>query len=158
MERRGFLATTGVGFLIPVAGCSGTVSDGSDDTESSPGAASDEKPNLGVRFEERGGDTGNLVRERILIRNESDQSIEFGGYTLRYSSGHEYVFSGGLSVEPYAEVAVLSRGEGDGIAESDPPTHYRDANLPEPVLRDGEETVRLLDRNGELLVEKLYSD
>ena len=156
MERRRFLATTGVSFLIPFAGCSDATSDNNGDNMGSE-TPSNEKPNLEIRFKEQEGDTGNPVRERIIIRNKSDHSIGIGGYTLRYSSGYEYTFSGGFSLEPYSKVAVVSQGEGDGTAESDPPTYYRDADLPELILEDGEEAVRLLNREEGLIIKEVYN-
>ena len=155
MERRGFVATAGISFIIPFVGCSDATSDDDGDNMGSE-TPSNEKPNLEILFEEQEGDTGNLVRERIIIRNESDHNIGIGGYTLRYGSGYEYTFSEEFSLEPYSKVAVVSQGKGDSTAESDPPTYYRDADLPELVLEDGEETVRLLNREEELTIEAVY--
>lgn len=45
---------------------------------------------------------------------------------------------------------------GDSVAESDPPVYYRDADLPELVLEDGEETVKLLDRERGVVSEASY--
>ena len=78
------------------------------------------------------------------------------GYTLSYSSGYEYTFTGGLTVEHGAKVAVVSQGVGDSVAESDPPVYYRDGDLPELVLEDGNETIRLLDRDGDTIIEATY--
>lgn len=50
----------------------------------------------------------------------------------------------------------MTQGVGDSVSDTDPPTYYRDAALIELVLEDGEETVRLRDGAGEVVVEATY--
>lgn len=96
-----------------------------------------------------------MKRESIIVDNLGGD-LALSGYALRYSSGYEYRFSG-LTLEPGSRVAVVSQGTGgDSVAESDPPVYYRDADLPELVLEDGEETVKLLDREREVVSEASY--
>lgn len=78
-------------------------------------------------------------------------------YTVAYSSSSEYTISGGLSLDP-ATLAGVSQDEGDSVADFDPHTYYRTAELPELVLEDGEETVRLLDTDDTPVATGPYRD
>ena len=108
-----------------------------------------------IRFEEQKSDSSNLGRERVVIKNVSGTTKSPTAFTLDYSSGYEYAFEQ-LSLENRSSVAVVSRGEGNSVAETDPPTYYRDADLPELVLDDGKETVELRDRDDEVVVTATY--
>lgn len=145
MDRRTVLTASGVALVTPLSGCPST------------GAGDDDDADFEIGFAEQESDTSNATRERVLIRNVSGESRFVSGYSLSYSSGYEYTFSGGLTLEAGAKVAIVTQGVGDSVAESDPPTYYRDADLPELVLADGEETVRLLDADGEVVREATYT-
>lgn len=58
----------------------------------------------------------------------------------------------------HATLAVVSQGEGDSVADSDPPTYYQTAELPELMLEEGEETVRLLDTDNTPVATGTYRD
>lgn len=167
MERRLVLDSVVVALSTPFAACLGVGTSHDEEkmeSETPPDSKGDEagtetptdgESDFEIRFEEQEGDTGNRMRERVVIKNISEQSQDIRGYSLSYSSGYEYTFSS-LPLEPRSKVAVVSQGTGDSVAESDPPTYYRDADLDELVLEDGAETVRLHDRDGERVVEATY--
>lgn len=142
MDRRALLAGAGLSFSTAVAGCLS--------------ADTNEESIFEIRFEEQEGDSAEVLRERVIVVNTSGEDRNISGYTLSYSSGYEYTFSGVLTVEAGAKVAVVSQGAGDSVAEADPPTYYRDADFPTLVLENGEETVLLFDREDELIVEATY--
>ncbi|WP_265108241.1 lamin tail domain-containing protein [Halosolutus halophilus] len=156
MKRRRVLATTGIALSAPLVGCLNTAT-GVEENNTRSQSPTDDKSDFQIRFAEQEGDTAESVRERVLIKNSSEESQYISGYTLTYSSGYEYTFSGGLTLEPRSTVAVVSQGAGDSVAESDPPTYYRNADLPELVLEDGEETIRLLNQEDELVVEETFN-
>jgi hypothetical protein len=108
-----------------------------------------------IRFEEQKSDSSNLGRERVVIRNVSGTTNPLTAFTLEYSSGYQYTFEQ-LSLEDRSSVAVVSQGEGNSVTEADPPTYYRDADLPELVLDDGKETIELRDRDDEVVVTATY--
>lgn len=143
MHRRTLLVGAGFSLTAAVAGCLRTV-------------IIDESP-FDLRFEEQTDDSADTVRERVIVDNISGEDQSISGYTLAYSSGYEYTFSGRLILEAGAKVAVISQGAGESVAESDLPTYYQDASLPELVLEDGNETVRLFDKEDNLLVEATYA-
>ena len=154
MNRRAALAAAGVALTTPLPGCL-SLGSGDDDGQSDTPAGGE--ATFDLEFAEREGDSSTHVRERIVVRNVSGERQNVRGYTLAYSSGYEYVFGGRLTLEPGSTVAVVTRGGRDGVADSDPPKYYRDADLPELVLADGAETVRLLDRDDEVVVEATYA-
>ena len=117
----------------------------------------DEEEEFKIRFEEQESESSNVGRERVVIENVSGTTKSLTAFTLDYSSGYEHTFEQ-LSLETRSEVAVVSQGEGNSVAEADPPTYYRDADLPELVLEDGKETVELRDRDNEVLVTATYED
>ncbi|WP_224338178.1 lamin tail domain-containing protein [Haloprofundus halobius] len=156
MERRTVLATVGVAFSNLLLGCLSTATDDEDDRTRSKTPTGNES-DFEVGFAEQEGDTADSVRERIQITNISGESQYVSGYTLTYSSGYEYTLTGGLSLEAQSTVAIVSQGAGDSVALTDPPTYYRDAALPELVLEDGEETVRLLNHEDEVVIEATYT-
>lgn len=156
MERRTVLATAGIALSTPLIGCVSIATDDEDDRTESKTTTGDESI-FKAGFAEQEGDTAESERERVLITNVSDESQYVSGYTLTYSSGYEYTLSGGLSLEPQSTVAIVSQGAGDSVAESDPPTYYRNAALPELVLEDGTETVRLLNGEDEVVIEASYT-
>lgn len=145
MSRRDVLTAIGTTFVVPFIGCLGTAN-----------SARKDDPDFEIRFKEHQGETANAVRERIIVMNLSKTDQNLQGYTLEYSSGYEYKFTDGPTLEPRAKVAIVSRGATTSVAESDPPTYYRDADLPSLVLEDGEETVKLLDEAGIALVVATY--
>lgn len=156
MGRRTFLTTAGIALTTPLLGCLSTATDDDDDTTRSKTPTGEESA-FEIGFAEQEGDTSESARERILITNVSGESQYISGYTLTYSSGYEYTLIGGLSLEAQSTVAIVTQGAGDSVAESDPPTYYRNADLPELVLEDGEETVRLLNGEDEVIVEATYT-
>lgn len=111
-----------------------------------------------IQFEPQTTDASASTRERVLVANVSEERQYVSGYTVSYSSGYEYAISGGLTLDPRATLAVVSHGEGDSVAETDPPTYYRNADLPELVLEDGEETVRLLDTDDDPVATAAYTE
>jgi hypothetical protein len=151
MERRTFLVAAVVFPSTAIPGCLNSATDSME-----PQTSTEDESAFEFEFEEQEGDTSESVRERVILENISGESQYISGYTLEYSSGFHYTFSGGLSLEHRSIVAVVSQGAGDSVAESDPPTYYRNADLPELVLEDGEETVGLLDRQGELVSEATH--
>ena len=156
MKRRFVLTTVGIALISPLSGCLSTGTDPDDDS-ARPETPTDEETAFEIGFAEQEGDTADTVRERILIRNVSEKNQYISGYTLMYSSGYEYTITAGLSLAPRSRVAIVTQGTGDSVAESDPPTYYRDANLPELVLEDGEESVRLLDEGDEVVQNATYT-
>jgi hypothetical protein len=108
-----------------------------------------------IRFEEQKSDSSNLGSERVVIRNVSGTTKSLTAFTLDYSSGYKYTFEQ-LSLETSSSVAIVSQGKGNSVVEADPPTYYRDADLPELVLEDGKETVELRDRDDEVVVTATY--
>ena len=155
MERRTVLTTAGIALSTSLIGCLNTASDDETDSTGSNTPTGDESA-FRVGFAEQESDTAESARERILITNVSGESQSVSGYTLTYSSGYEYTLSGSLSLEPQSTLAIVSQGAGDSVAEADPPTYYRNAALPELVLEDGEETVRLLNGDDEVVTEATY--
>ena len=156
MNRRTVLTAAGIALVTPLSGCPSTGA-GGDDDRTGAGTPIEEEAAYEIGFAEQEGNTSNAARERILITNVSGERRSVSGYTLTYSSGYEYTFTGGLTLESGGTVADVTQGAGDGVAESDPPTYYRDADLPELVLDDGEETVRLLDADDEVVREATYT-
>jgi hypothetical protein len=160
------LVLTG-GVLTPVGGCltmgdhddrSNTES-GSSDSPSSPThtpSATEAELTFEIQFEEGPADGPVVQREQVTVTNRSAEHQYVSGYTLAYSSGYEYAISGGVTLEPHATLAIVSQGEGASVAESEPPTYYQDAALPELVLTDGQETVRLLNYDDEPVVTATY--
>lgn len=142
MQRRTVLSMAGVAVVTSLVGCLSTAN-GEDEEEHK------------IRFEEQKSDSSNLGRERVVIMNTSETTKSLTAFTLDYSSGYEYTFEQ-LSLETSSSVAVVSQGEGNSVAEADPPTYYRDADLPELVLEDGKETVELHDRDNEVVVTATY--
>lgn len=166
MNRRMALGLIG-GVLTPATGClttgsnnnrtsteSGTPDDPSSptNTPSTPAAESTFK----IQFKDGPADGPVVQRERVTVTNLSEERQYVSGYTVAYSSGYEYTISGGLTLEPHATLAIVSQGEGASVAESEPPTYYQDAALPELVLTDDEETVRLLNHDDEPVVTATY--
>lgn len=146
--RRAFV-TAGLGLVgLVSSGCLGRTPGDSD------AVAGDD---IQVGFEPSTGGNSATSRERIVLENSSDSDLDLGGFVLQYESGDEYEFDG-LVLEPGAAVAVVSQGTGDAVAESDPPTYYRDAELDELVLEDGQETVELFDADGNLVLEATYRE
>lgn len=158
MDRRRFVALSTLS-LSSVTGCLNSGGRGgttpSPSETASPTETGEGQRASGIEFARQESGQSTMTRERIVITNRSSDSWNIGGYTLAYSSGHKYNFSD-LTLEPGADVAVVSRGVGDSVAESDPPTYYRNADLPELVLEDGSETMRLLDTDDEVVVEATY--
>lgn len=166
MNRRTVLVLT-AGALTPAGGCL-TAGDRSD--RSSPESVTPDHPSsptqtlvtteiesaFEIQFEEGPADGPVVQRERVTVTNLSEERRYVSGYTLAYSSGYEHAISGGLTLEPRATLAIVSRGEGASVAESEPPTYYRDAALPELVLTDGEETVRLMNHDDEPVMTATY--
>lgn len=153
MDRRTVLTTAGITLTTSLLGC---LSSATDEDDSTPSKTTTDESGFEIGFAGQAGDTSESARERILITNVSGESQYISGYTLTYSSGYEYTFTGGLSLEPRSTVAIVSQGAGGSVAEADPPTYYRDAALPELVLEDGEETVRLLDRENEPVAQATF--
>lgn len=141
--------------LVPslAAGCLAGGPD--DDPDRDDSAQRVDSSQLDVQFEPDTGGGGVKSRERVILRNVSDEPVGLSGYRLVYESGREFVFSN-LTLEPGAEVAVVSRDSSDGVAESDPPTYYRGANFDSLVLADGTETVRLVSPDGTVVLEADY--
>lgn len=156
MKRRTALTMTGLAFSTTFVGCLSVAPEDAEE-QRQPETSIDTGLTVEIKFTEQDGETSGTKREQILIRNTSGEAQSLSGYTLTYSSGYEYTFSGGLSLEPQSSVAIVSRGTGDYVAESDPPKYYRDANLSEFVLEDGKETVRLLNQENEVVVEASYN-
>lgn len=154
MERRTIFKMVGIGLSTPFAGC---LSSAPTNNEEHTDESGDDMAGVEIEFIEEKEDASDSKSEQVLLRNNSDENQRISGYTLTYSSGYEYTFSGGLSLEPGARVAVVSQGTGDHVAESDPPKYYRDADLPELVFEDGKETVRLLNQNDEVVVEASFN-
>jgi len=167
MNRRIVLVLTS-GVLTPAAGC---LTRGSDDDQSSTESRTPDDSSVTtntlsttgaestfeIKFEEGPADGPVVQRERVIVTNLSEDRQYVSGYTLAYSSGYEYTISGGLTLEPHATLAIVSQGEEhSSVVESDPPTYYQTATLPELVLTDGEETVRLLNHDDEPLVTATY--
>ncbi|MFB6235952.1 MAG: lamin tail domain-containing protein [Halopenitus sp.] len=100
--------------------------------------------------------TSHEKQERVVVTNESETDATIRRYYLEYSSNHRYSFDR-VSLAPGEKIVVVSQGSGDATLESNPPVHVRDANFPELVTADGEETVMLKNPDGKTVVDATYS-
>lgn len=100
--------------------------------------------------------TSHKKQERVVVTNESETDASIRRYYLEYSSGCQYSFDR-VSLAPAEKIVVVSQGSGDVTLDSKPPVHVRDANFPELVTADGQETVMLKNPDGETVVDGTYS-
>lgn len=139
-----------------LTGCTGGQDAANTTTERTFTPASGERLSVTIHPGTDEDSTSHKEQERVVVTNESEVDTSIRRYYLEYSSGHRYSFDR-VSLAPAEKIVVVSQGSGDVTLESKPPVHVRDANLPELVTTDGEETVMLKAPDGKTVVDATYS-
>lgn len=152
--RRRVLAASSAAVTVALTGCLDARGSTATTTTTVSGVPPTSR-RIEVRFHRASDEDALASRERVELRNGSEERVVLAGYTLRYSSGHRYEFEG-LALPPDAGVLVVSQGTGDGAMKTKPPTFVRDANLGTNVLADGRETVTLVSPDGEAVLDETY--
>lgn len=144
MNRRNYLRVIPI---VGTVGCLGTAREATED---------DTEQMFEISFTSGTDEDVVVSSEHVAVRNVSNSDQQVTGYTLAYSSGHEYTVREGLLLEPGAKVAIVTQGRQNVVAESDPPTYYRGADLSGSVLADGSETVQWIDPDGNTVASATF--
>lgn len=147
LTRRQFLATGFVGITAGLAGCQRTP-DGS-------GIKSDSLRINGVYANDI--DRKFLDGEYFVLQNTHSDSVNVSGYSVESSTGFSHKITH-LVLEPGAKVAFLTRAGEDTVLQTSPPLYLRYLADDRPPLLEKNGTVRVRDRNGDIVAETCYQD
>lgn len=158
MKRRTLLASAAVGLSAGLSGCFASF-DGAVASES----AETTMPDPGLRF---GGvypdevDRDFLDDEYVLLRNIADDAVDASGFAVEYPGNRTYRIED-LTLEPGAQLAVLTRSGDDATLTSSPPVYLRYAGFgtgSDASVLGESATVRVRDAQGSVVAEVSYEN
>ena len=158
MKRRTLLASAAVGLSPGLSGCLASF-DGAVASES----AETTTPDSGLRF---GGvypdevDRDFLDYEYLLVQNVADDAVDTSGYAVEYPGDRTYRIED-LTLEPGAQIAVLTRSGDDATLTSSPPVYLRYAGFgtgSDASVLGESATVHVRDAQGSVVAAVSYEN
>ena len=104
-----------------------------------------------IRENPAGRDARHLDEEYVALRNEGDESIHLGGWTVENEAGETYRFPDDATVGAGERVTLHSGSGTDAVAD-----YYWGSDR--PVWHNAGDTVRVRDADGVLRARESYNE